>query len=149
LLNLEDILNDWKKDCVIDESHLDKSSIDIAKLHAKYLQLLSISKLQLKKTELKQKILLKDKWLYYNDKMTQEQIEERGWEYDPFNGMKVMKGDMNHYYDSDIDIQKSEERVTYYKTLVETLQEIVTNINWKHQTIGNIIKWKQFEAGGF
>jgi len=149
LLNLEDILNDWKKDCVIDESHLDKSSIDIAKLHAKYLQLLSISKLQLKKTELKQKTLLKDKWLYYNDKMTQEQIEERGWEYDPFNGMKVMKGDMNHYYDSDIDIQKSEERVTYYKTLVETLQEIVTNINWKHQTIGNIIKWKQFEAGGF
>lgn len=149
MLNLEDILNDWKKDCVIDESHLDKSSIDIAKLHAKYLQLLSISKLQLKKTELKQKILLKDKWLYYNDKMTQEQIEERGWEYDPFNGMKVMKGDMNHYYDSDIDIQKSEERVTYYKTLVETLQEIVTNINWKHQTIGNIIKWKQFEAGGF
>jgi len=149
LLNLEDILNDWKKDCVIDESHLDKSSIDIAKLHAKYLQLLSISKLQLKKTELKQKILLKDKWLYYNDKMTQEQIEEKGWEYDPFNGMKVMKGDMNHYYDSDIDIQKSEERVTYYKTLVETLQEIVTNINWKHQTIGNIIKWKQFEAGGF
>lgn len=148
-MNLEDILNDWKKDCVIDESHLDKSSIDIAKLHAKYLQLLSISKLQLKKTELKQKILLKDKWLYYNDKMTQEQIEERGWEYDPFNGMKVMKGDMNYYYDSDIDIQKSEERVTYYKTLVETLQEIVTNINWKHQTIGNIIKWKQFEAGGF
>ena len=148
-MNLEDILNDWKKDCVIDESHLDKSSIDIAKLHAKYLQLLSISKLQLKKTELKQKILLKDKWLYYNDKMTQEQIEERGWEYDPFNGMKVMKGDMNHYYDSDIDIQKSEERVTYYKTLVETLQEIVSNINWKHQTIGNIIKWKQFEAGGF
>ena len=148
-MNLEDILNDWKKDCVIDESHLDKSSINIAKLHAKYLQLLSISKLQLKKTELKQKILLKDKWLYYNDKMTQEQIEEKGWEYDPFNGMKVMKGDMNHYYDSDIDIQKSEERVTYYKTLVETLQEIVTNINWKHQTIGNIIKWKQFEAGGF
>ena len=148
-MNLEDILNDWKKDCEIDESHLDKSSIDIAKLHAKYLQLLSISKLQLKKTELKQKTLLKDKWLYYNNKMTQEQIEERGWEYDPFNGMKVMKGDMNHYYDSDIDIQKSEERVIYYKTLVETLQEIVTNINWKHQTIGNIIKWKQFEAGGF
>ena len=48
-----------------------------------------------------------------------------------------------------MDIQKSEERLTYYKTLVETLQEIVTNINWKHQTIGNIIKWKQFEAGGF
>ena len=80
--------------------------------------------------------------------MSKEEIEEKGWEYDPFNGLKVMKGDMNHYYDSDIDIQKSEETVTYYKTLVETLQEIVTNINWRHQTIGNIIKWKQFEQGG-
>ena len=26
--------------------------------------------------------------------------------------------------------------------------EIVNNLNWRHQTIGNIIKWKQFESGG-
>ena len=33
------------------------------------------------------------------------------------------------------------------ETLVETLTEIVSNLNWRHQTIGNIIKWKQFESG--
>ena len=148
-MNLETILKEWEVDSRINESDLARTSVDTAKLHSKYLQLLSINKLQLKKAELKQKTLLKDKWLYYNNKMTKEEIEAKGWEYDPFNGLKVMKGDMNHYYDSDIDIQKSEETVTYYKTLVETLQEIVTNINWRHQTIGNIIKWKQFEAGGF
>jgi len=147
-LNLETILKEWEVDCRINESDLARTSVDTAKLHSKYLQLLSINKLQLKKAELKQKTLLKDKWLYYNNKMSREEIDEKGWEYDPFNGLKVMKGDMNHYYDSDIDIQKSEETVTYYKTLVETLQEIVTNINWRHQTIGNIIKWKQFEQGG-
>ena len=95
-----------------------------------------------------QKILLKDKWLYYNGKMSQEEIESRGWDYDPFEGLKVMKGDMDYYYDSDKDIQKSEEKITYYKTLVETLQEIVETLRWRHQTIGNIIKWKQFENGG-
>lgn len=95
-----------------------------------------------------QKTLLKDKWLYYNGKMSQDEIESRGWDYDPFDGLKVMKGDMDHYYDSDADIQKSEEKITYYKTLVETLQEIVETLRWRHQTIGNIIKWKQFEAGG-
>ena len=31
--------------------------------------------------------------------------------------------------------------------IVETLTEIVSNLNWRHQTIGNIIKWKQFESG--
>ena len=147
-MNLETILKEWEVDSRINEGDLARTSVDTAKLHSKYLQLLSINKLQLKKAELKQKTLLKDKWLYYNNKMSKEEIEAKGWEYDPFNGLKVMKGDMNHYYDSDIDIQKSEETVTYYKTLVETLQEIVTNINWRHQTIGNIIKWKQFEQGG-
>lgn len=148
MVNLESILSDWEKDCKIDESNLSRTSVDTAKLHAKYLQLLSVNKLQLKKADLKQKILLKDKWLYYNNKMSQDEIEAKGWEYDPFKGLKIMKGDMNYYYDSDIDIQKSEELLTYYKTVVDTLQEIVTSLNWRHQTIGNIIKWKQFEAGG-
>ena len=95
-----------------------------------------------------QKSLLKDKWLYYNGKMSQDEIESRGWDYDPFDGLKVMKGDMDYYYDSDKDIQKTEEKIAYFKTLVETLQEIVETLRWRHQTIGNIIRWKQFEAGG-
>jgi len=148
MLNIENILTEWKNDSVINDSKLDKSSMDTAKLHAKYLQLLSVSKLQYKKSQMEQKTLLKDKWLYYNGKMSQEEIEVKGWNYDPFDGLKVMKGDMDYYYDSDKDIQKSEEKITYYKTLVETLQEIVETLRWRHQTIGNIIKWKQFENGG-
>ena len=54
---------------------------------------------------------------------------------------------MEHYYDSDLDIQKSEEKIVYWKTIVETLEEIVTSLNWRHQTIGNMIRWRMFEAG--
>ena len=148
MLNIENVLSEWQNDSVINQSQLDKSSVDTAKLHAKYLQWLSLAKLHLKKAQMNQKTLLKEKWLYYNGKMSQEEMESRGWDYDPFDGLKVMKGDMDYYYDSDKDIQQSEEKITYYKTLVETLQEIVETLRWRHQTIGNIIKWKQFEAGG-
>jgi len=148
MLNIENILTEWQNDSVINDNKLDQTSVDTAKLHAKYLQWLSVAKLQYKKSQMNQKVLLKDKWLYYNGKMSQEEIESRGWDYDPFEGLKVMKGDMDYYYDSDKDIQKSEEKITYYKTLVETLQEIVETLRWRHQTIGNIIKWKQFENGG-
>lgn len=148
MLNIENILIEWQNDSVINDNKLDQTSVDTAKLHAKYLQWLSVAKLQYKKSQMNQKVLLKDKWLYYNGKMSQEEIESRGWDYDPFEGLKVMKGDMDYYYDSDKDIQKSEEKITYYKTLVETLQEIVETLRWRHQTIGNIIKWKQFENGG-
>jgi len=147
MIELEKILDEWREDCTIDNMKLDETSRNTPLLHAKYLELLSQSKLRLKRAELKQKSLLKDKWLWYNGKMSQEEVAEKGWDPDPFNGLKVMKGDMDHYYDSDPEIQKSEELIEYWKTVVATLTEIVDTIKWRHQTIGNIIKWKQFESG--
>ena len=128
MLTLESTLEEWQTDCKIDENNLVRSTVEIAKLHAKYLQVLSINKLQLKKSQMRQQTLLLEKWKYYNGKLSQDEIEAHGWEYDPFNGIKVIKGDMNRYYDADIDIQKSEEKIAYYKTFVETLSEIVENL---------------------
>jgi hypothetical protein len=59
-----------------------------------------------------------------------------------------MKGEMDYYYDSDKEIQESELKIQYLKTLIDTLNEIVNNLNWRHQTISNMIRWKVFEAGG-
>ena len=95
-----------------------------------------------------QKILLKNKWLWYNGKMPQERMDELGWSYDPLDGLKIMKGEMDYYYDSDPDIQKSEEKIAYWKTVIDTLTDIVDSLKWRHQTVGNIIRWKTFEAGG-
>ena len=147
MIDLNEILDMWSEDCRINNNKLDESSAQSPVLHAKYLRLLSEAKLMLKKVERDQKVLLKDKWLYYNGKMDQKQLDSKGWNPDPFDGLKVMKGEMEHYYNSDPEIQKSEEKVEYWKTLISTLQEIVDNVKWRHQTIGNIIRWKQFEAG--
>ena len=137
----------WKEDSVIERNNLDETSRTTPALHAKYLELLAQAKLAKKRVEFQQKTLLKEKWLYYNGKMTQEQIEEKGWVPDPFDGLKVLKGEMEHYYDSDPEIQQSEEKIVYWKTIIETLTDIIDNIKWRHQTIGNMIRWRQFESG--
>ena len=80
--------------------------------------------------------------------MSEEEIIEKGWSPDPFNGLKILKGEMDYYYDADPEIQKSEEKIEYYKNTVSVLTEIVDTIKWRHQTIGNMIKWKVFESGG-
>jgi len=147
MIDLKSIHEMWAKDCVIDPTGLDKSSREQPILHAKYLELLSTYKLQLKRAEFQQKKLLKQKWLYYNGKMDHETLQELGWEVDPFNGLKVLKGELDYYYDSDPEIQTSEEKIQYFKTVIDTLTDIINNINWRHQTISNIIKWKQFESG--
>ena len=147
MIDLKNIHEMWQQDCQIPNMKLDEASKNTPALHAKYLELLSTSKLQLKRAEFAQKTLLKDKWLYYNGKMSQEEVVEKGWDPDPFNGLKVLKGEMDYYYDSDPEIQKSEEKIQYWKTVVDTLIDIVDNLKWRHQTIGNMIKWKQFESG--
>jgi len=55
---------------------------------------------------------------------------------------------MDYYYDSDPEIQESEQKIEYLKTCIDTLTEIVENVKWRHQTISNMIKWRQFESGG-
>ncbi len=137
----------WNEDCVIHEMKLDEASRDAPLLHSKYLELLSHTKLKLKRAEAQQKVLLKDKWLYYNGKMSEEDLKTKGWNPDPFNGLKVLKGEMDYYYDSDPEIQKSEERIEYYKTSIDVLKEILSNITWRHQTVKNMIEWKKFQSG--
>ena len=146
-MNLETILEMWSEDCKI-EGSLDESSRHTPMLHAKYLQYLALAKLQLKRSENNQKTLLKQKFLYYNGKMSQEEVLASGWDLDPFNGLRMLKGEMDYYYDSDPEIQKSEEKIVYHKTLIETLSNIVDTLKWRHQTVKNMIDWRKFEAGG-
>ena len=148
MIDLTELLEEWKNDCQISEMHLDESSRQVPILHSKYLEKLMSVKLLLKRAEFTQKTLLKQKWLYYNGKMDQDDIEKLGWKADPFDGLKILKGEMNYYYDADPEIQKSEEKIEYYKNTVSVLTEIVDTIKWRHKTIGNIIIWKVFESGG-
>ena len=79
--NLETILEMWKKDSVIDELQLDQSARDAAKLHSKYLELYSVNKLRFKKLDLEFKVLLKEKFMHYNGKLTQVEMDAKGWSY--------------------------------------------------------------------
>jgi hypothetical protein len=146
-MTLEQIFEMWKKDCQIDENNLDAATIQNAKLHSKYLELYSTNKLQIKRKDLAFKSLLKDKWLWYNGKMSQEEIQTKGWDYDPLNGLKVLKGDMDYYYDSDKEIQDAQAQIEYLNTINDTLKEIIDTIKWRHQSIKNMIEWRKFTSG--
>lgn len=148
MINIEGILKEWEEDSHIPIHQLDETSRRTPNLHAKYLEYLTISKLSLQRAETSQKTLLKDKWLYYNGKMDQQEIMEKGWEPDPFNGLKILKGEMDYYYDADPEIQKSVERISMLKIQIDTLTDILNVLKWRHSTIKNMIDYRKFESGG-
>lgn len=148
MINLEQILEMWKKDAVIDDVCLDEETLKSSKLHAKYLELFSMAKLMLKKKEMEQESMKKDKWLYYNGKMSQQDMDDRKWKYDPFDGMtKPLKSDMDMYYSTDEDMVRIKAQIDYQKTIIDTLEEIMGNIRWRHTHVKNILDFKKFTSG--
>ena len=60
---------------------------------------------------------------------------------------RQLKSDYDKFFGADKDIQKAIEKMEYCKVVVEYLQDIVSQLTWRHQTIKNIIEWRRFMAG--
>lgn len=148
MIDLNTLLTMWAQDAVIVSTGLDEASRTTPELHAKYLRLWVESKLNAKKAERERAVLVKNKWLYYSGKMDRDRIEELGWEPDPFEGLRVMKGDLEHYYNTDTELADAEAKAEYWKTMIDTIGEIMGSVKWRHQTIKNMISNRVFEAGG-
>ena len=147
-MTLDDIMKMWEVDCEIDDLALDDETKKTSKLHAKYLELVNVNRLQRAKLDSHLDTFKKDKWLYYTGKMTKQDMDSRGWAYDPFNGgIKPLKSELSFYYDSDEDIIKVKQKIEYQKTIGNLLEEIMNNLRWRHTHVKNIIDWKKFVSG--
>ena len=146
-MTLDELKAQWALDCEIDDIELDNASLEVPKLHAKYQDQLTNKLLTLKNWEFKYDELLKDKWLWYNGKMDSDRIKELGWADDPFDGLKIMKSDMQFFYNSDSDLREIKAKIEYLKITINFLKDCMQNITWRHQTIKNTIDWRKFMAG--
>jgi hypothetical protein len=147
-LSLEEVLSLWAKDSIIDKSRLDEISVDSARLHAKWLQILAAVRRNLFKAKEARDALSHEKNLWMTGKMTKEEIEERGWAYDPFNGhSKPLKSEMGEYVKVDPEIQALRDRVNELEVIHDTVVEIVDSIKWRHQSVRNAISFMQFTSG--
>ena len=146
-ISLSDLQESWTKDCEIDDIELDRSSLNVPILHAKYSKILADKKLSQIRYENQFKEVYRDKWLWYTGKLSKEEIDKRKWEYDPFNGLTVLKSDFDKFFEADNDMQRLKEKIEYLKVTVNYLQDVVSQLTWRHQTIKNIIEWRKFMAG--
>jgi hypothetical protein len=148
MINLNELEKEWEKDCQIDEYRPDLAAVESPKLHSKYLNLLNIAKSDYKQAEYEYTIVLKKRTEWYDGHLTQKEMDELGWSYDPFDGKLVKtKAQKELYYNSDSVIRKAKKNVEESKKVLETIEAILDNIKWRTQTIRCIIDWKKFQAG--
>ena len=139
-MNLKKIEELWAKDAEKFFDHRDlpellaNDSMETPKLHAKYLQLHNEFKLMMSDAQTKYKKLYKDKWLYYNGKAPSSVYAEK-----PFD-LKVLKGDLDMFIDSDEDVCRAKQKIDYLETCINSIDRILKEIHNRGFAIKNTIE---------
>ena len=144
-MKLSEIQDMWTKDAKINELDLGKSSIQIAELHAKYLNILTNTKLQLRKCEADYLRLRRSKFKFYRGEMTREELEELGW--NQFQGLKPLKNEVEDIVNCDEDVIRCIDKVEYMKAMLYQLEQIIRSLNVRGWEIKNAIEWTKFTNG--
>ena len=144
-MNIDELYEMWDKDTSIDEDHLDRESINSAKLHSKYLRLLIQHKMKHAALEADYNIKRQSKFRYYRGEMGKEELKNLGWE--QWQGIKPLKNEMEEFLTGDSDLNKLDVNITYIKVMVEALESIMKQISSRDWAIRNAIEFKKFISG--
>ena len=140
-MTLEELQQSVNKDFKLDDTELDTESVNIPLLHNKYLIHFNKFSLLLKKAEYDHKSMIRDKWEYYTGKAAPSVYQAK-----PFD-IKVLKADVHIYMDSDLDLQKADQKVAYLNQIVKYLEQVLRSVNNRTFLIKNAIEWKKFTSG--
>ena len=143
-MNFEDLKRHTERDMKVDDTQLDLESLKIPQLHNKYLNFLQEERFNLKKMGFDFASLRRSKWEYYTGKMSEEDLEEKGWE--PFD-LKILKADIDMYLDSDNDMILMKQKITYQEEKVFYLESVIKEIGQRNWEIRNAIEWRKFVSG--
>lgn len=140
---LENILEMWNKDAVIDQTEPGKELIRIPILHSKYLNILTQHKIASKKAHFDYLRMKQIKWEYFTGKMSKNQLENYGWE--PFQF--TLKSDITTYIDADVDLIKLLEKKAYHEETVSTIESIMNELKQRTWQLRDFISWEKFIGG--
>jgi len=140
---LDDLLEMWRADSVIDRTEPGKALINIPQLHSKYLNILSRHRLLSKESEFKYNKMKKLKWEYYTGKLDQDQLDKHGWEPFPF----VLKSELTTYLESDDDINKHIAQKIVHDEIVDVCSSILKELNSRTFQLRDFIQWERFIQG--
>lgn len=144
-MKLSELQESWENDSKIDEMNLGKESARTPILHAKYLNYLSSSRLNLRKAESEYYNMRRLKYKYYRGELTKEELEDTGWM--QWQGNKPLKNEMDEFLSCDTDLIALQDKIEYFKTVLYQLEQIIRSLNSRTWDIKNMIEWNKFTNG--
>src|SRR5262245_59362764 len=147
-MTLDEILDLWDHDSVIDPSRLATESLNEPKLHAKYWRVMVKEEELLRAFEAQEAFTLKEvREFYTQGPSSRQDWAKDNWRSFPAKGSSQNKSELQTYIDADERVLKIRAKIETQKIKVKVLTDIVRQIHARQRVIFNHIAQKKFEAG--
>lgn len=140
---IDELLEMWRQDSIIDRTEPGREITNIPQLHSKYLNILSRHRLLSKEAQFKYNKMKKLKWEYYNGKLDDDDLKKYGWEPFPY----VLKSDINTYLESDEDMNKCLASKAIHDEIIDICERILKELNSRTFQLRDFIAWEKFIQG--
>ena len=144
-MNIEQLQEEWDKDCEIDDNYLGENSTTTPKLHAKYLKILVQVKLKHTKLSSDYNLTRKNKFRYYRGELSRDELPDLQW--DQWQGVKPIKNEMDEFLKGDAELNAMEIKIKYLETMIYFLESVLQQIKARDWQIKTAVEWKKFLAG--
>jgi len=140
-MKLADIEQEIQQDSKIDHADLDRESLKIPILHAKYYRIFMDEIKILKGLEREFRVLKLERIQYYTGKADEEVYKAA-----PLD-LKVLKTEVDLYLDADPDLSQKRMNLEFQQAKVNMLESFIKNLSFRNNTIKNAIDFIRFKNG--
>ena len=144
-MNIEQLQEEWDKDCEIDDNYLGENSTATPKLHAKYVKILVQVKLKHTKLSSDYNLTRKNKFRYYRGELSRDELQDLQW--DQWQGVKPIKNEMDEFLKGDDELNTMDIKIKYLETMIYFLESVLQQIKARDWQIKTAVEWKKFLAG--
>jgi hypothetical protein len=117
----------------------------IPTLHNKYLKILVNHRLAMKRVNFDYARMRKIKEEYYNGSLSQEELDEYGWE--PFLLNVKTKHGIERYIESDTELIRLLEKKMYHDEAIAVCESIMQELKSRTFQLRDYISWERFIGG--
>jgi hypothetical protein len=144
-ITLQDIQVMWAADTKINELDLGREALKISELHAKYLNMLTATKMQSRRAYGKMLQYRRLKERYFLGLLSKDELASLGWE--PYLFAKPLKAELDKILDADTDVLQEGDKVAYLDTMVYQLEQIMRSLNSRTFDVKNAIQFFLWQQG--
>ena len=143
-VTIETLMKEWSEDSIIDSTSMEKELLKISHLHGKYLNIMSYHRHLVRKLEADYKTMKGLREDYFAGHLTQEECDERGWEYmqHVHSNPKIAR-----LLETDTELTKILLKKIAHEEIVSYCEAVLKSLHSRTWDLGNYVKYLQLTSG--